>query len=100
MEVENPQSFELFSRRTAPKMGNSAKDVNASPRSINEPESDGNSTWRGQGGGKTSLHSVQFDKQMDNISLWLEEWDHQTVSFQFKKLFSSLYFLCVELKFF
>ena len=99
MEVENPQSLELFSRRTAPKMGNSAKDVNASPRSINEPESGGNSTWRGQGGGKTSLHSVQFDKQMDNISLWLEEWDHQTVSFQFKNLFYFIYFCVLKLKF-
>ena len=91
MELENPQSLELFSRRAAPNMGNSAKDVNVSP-GTDEHESGGNSTWRGQGGGKTSLHSVQFDKQMDNISLWLEEWDHQTVSFQFKKLFYFIYF--------
>ena len=98
MEVENPQSLELFSRRTAPKMGNSAKDVNVSS-GTDEHESGGNSTWRGQGGGKTSLHSVQFDKQMDNISLWLEEWDHQTVSFQFKNLFYFIYFCVLKLKF-
>ena len=85
MEVENPQNLELFSRSAAPKMGNSTKELNVdlSPRNTHQMDTDGNSTWRGQGGGKTSLHSVQFDKQMDNISLWLEEWDHQTVSFQF-----------------
>ena len=52
----------------------------------------------GRGGGKTSLHSVQFDKQMDNISLWLEEWDHQTVSSQFKKLFYKFHFKILTLK--
>ncbi|XP_013398191.1 F-box/WD repeat-containing protein 7 isoform X2 [Lingula anatina] len=33
--------------------------------------------WRGLGGGHATMVSVEFDRQLDRISLWLEEWTHQ-----------------------
>ena len=82
MEIENLPNGKLFSKRIMPLLGDgnilaNNEEAEAVEKSVENEE---NNIWRGQGGGKTSLHSIQFDKQMDNISLWLEEWDHQTVS--------------------
>ena len=52
-------------------------------RALSQPAENlepGPNSWRGQGGGVSTLDSVQFDRQMDKISLWVEEWDHNTVS--------------------
>ncbi|XP_022292117.2 uncharacterized protein LOC111103271 isoform X2 [Crassostrea virginica] len=32
--------------------------------------------WRGHGGRHPTYSSVEFDRQLDKISLWLESWDH------------------------
>ncbi|XP_061192203.1 F-box/WD repeat-containing protein 1A-like [Saccostrea echinata] len=32
--------------------------------------------WRGHGGRPPTFSSVEFDRQLDKISLWLESWDH------------------------
>nr|XP_011450638.2 F-box/WD repeat-containing protein 7 isoform X3 [Crassostrea gigas] len=32
--------------------------------------------WRGHGGRHPTYSSVEFDRQLDKISLWLENWDH------------------------
>ena len=37
-------------------------------------------SWRGFGGGPATPDSVDFDRQLDKISLWLEHWNHETVS--------------------
>ncbi|CAH1798892.1 unnamed protein product [Owenia fusiformis] len=34
------------------------------------------SPWRGYGGLAPTMNSVEFDKQLDRISHWLEQWDH------------------------
>ena len=36
--------------------------------------------WRGHGGRQPTGSSVEFDRQLDKVSIWLEGWDHQTVS--------------------
>ena len=38
--------------------------------------------WRARdiGGRPPSLRLVEFDRQLDKISLWLEEWSHQQVT--------------------
>ena len=36
--------------------------------------------WRGRGGGHPSTSAVEFDKQLDKISIWLENWTHSQVS--------------------
>ena len=90
MEIEKFPREKLFSRRKNSLVRGGSNlniftDDKEETSSIVEPKENeemGNNSWRGQGGGKTSLRSVQFDKQMDNISLWLEGWDHQTVSTQ------------------
>lgn len=35
--------------------------------------------WRGHGGRHPTYSSVEFDRQLDKISLWLESWDHSQV---------------------
>ena len=40
----------------------------------------GSLNWRGFGGGPVTLNSVEFDKQLDKISQWIDDWDHNTVS--------------------
>ena len=35
--------------------------------------------WRGYGGGVPTLNTVEFDKQLDKVSIWLEHWDHEQV---------------------
>ena len=90
MEVESLPNGRLFSLRSMPSLGQNLNKVTTTSRAVESSpvakvlengRNSENNTWKGQGGGKNSLHSVQFDKQMDKISLWLEEWDHQTVSF-------------------
>nr|KAG5711219.1 hypothetical protein BaRGS_004863 [Batillaria attramentaria] len=34
--------------------------------------------WRGHGGRHPTNSSVEFDRQLDKISIWLEQWDHDT----------------------
>lgn len=36
--------------------------------------------WRGHGGRQPTLSSVEFDRQLDKIAVWLEEWSHEQVS--------------------
>ena len=36
--------------------------------------------WRGHGGRQPTVSSVEFDRQLDKVSIWLEGWDHDTVS--------------------
>ena len=36
--------------------------------------------WRGHGGRQPTASSVEFDRQLDKVSIWLERWDHDTVS--------------------
>ncbi|XP_041354437.1 F-box/WD repeat-containing protein 7-like [Gigantopelta aegis] len=33
-------------------------------------------SWRGRGGVHPTQSGVEFDRQLDKISLWLEKWDH------------------------
>ncbi|KAH3737987.1 uncharacterized protein LOC127851391 [Dreissena polymorpha] len=33
--------------------------------------------WRGQGGRAPTLSSVEFDRQLDKVAMWLEEWNHE-----------------------
>ncbi|XP_052807929.1 uncharacterized protein LOC128236846 isoform X1 [Mya arenaria] len=33
--------------------------------------------WRGQGGRPPTMSSVEFDRQLDKISVWLEGWTHE-----------------------
>ncbi|CAG2255121.1 FBXW7 [Mytilus edulis] len=33
--------------------------------------------WRGHGGRHPTHSSVEFDRQLDKISLWIEEWNHE-----------------------
>lgn len=35
--------------------------------------------WRGQGGRAPTLSSIEFDKQLDKIAVWMEEWTHDQV---------------------
>lgn len=35
--------------------------------------------WRGHGGRHPTVSSVQFDRQLDKVSIWLEQWSHETV---------------------
>ena len=37
--------------------------------------------WRGFGGALATIDSVLFDRQLDKISIWLDKWTHQQVSF-------------------
>jgi hypothetical protein len=37
--------------------------------------------WRGHGGRHPTYSSVEFDRQLDKISLWIESWDHTEVYF-------------------
>ena len=39
----------------------------------------GSIEWRGHGGGKPTMQSVDFDQQLDKIAIWLEQWDHDQV---------------------
>lgn len=34
------------------------------------------SSWRGHGGRHPTPSSVEFDRQLDKISLWIEDWNH------------------------
>ncbi|PVD28511.1 hypothetical protein C0Q70_11099 [Pomacea canaliculata] len=34
--------------------------------------------WRGHGGRHPTHSSVAFDRQLDKVSIWLEQWDHDT----------------------
>ena len=36
-------------------------------------------TWRGHGGRHPTPSSVEFDRQLDKISLWIEDWNHDQV---------------------
>ena len=36
--------------------------------------------WRGHGGRHPTTSSVEFDRQLDKVSIWIEGWDHDTVS--------------------
>ena len=36
--------------------------------------------WRGHGGRAPTMSSVEFDRQLDKISVWLEDWTHEQVS--------------------
>lgn len=42
--------------------------------------------WRGHGGRHPTYSSVEFDRQLDKISLWLESWDHSQVGGREKRL--------------
>jgi hypothetical protein len=35
--------------------------------------------WRGRGGVTPTAISVEYDKQLDNISVWLDYWSHKQV---------------------
>ena len=35
--------------------------------------------WRGHGGRQPTVSSVEFDRQLDKISVWLEDWSHEQV---------------------
>lgn len=37
------------------------------------------SSWRGHGGRHPTPSSVEFDRQLDKISLWIEDWNHDQV---------------------
>ena len=37
--------------------------------------------WRGHGGRAPTMSSVEFDRQLDKISVWLEEWSHDQVRY-------------------
>jgi hypothetical protein len=49
------------------------------------------SSWRGLGGRIPSKDSIEFDKQLDKISLWIEKWEHLEVSLFKLCLFSELH---------
>lgn len=36
-------------------------------------------SWRGHGGRHPTPSSVEFDRQLDKISLWIEDWNHDQV---------------------
>ncbi|XP_048240296.1 F-box protein MET30-like [Haliotis rufescens] len=36
----------------------------------------GGVTWRGHGGVHPTPSSVEFDRQLDKVAIWLERWDH------------------------
>jgi len=36
--------------------------------------------WRGKGGRKLTPGSVDFDRQLDKVSIWLDLWDHKQVN--------------------
>lgn len=40
--------------------------------------------WRGHGGRPPTISSVEFDRQLDKIAIWLEDWSHEQVSFSCK----------------
>lgn len=42
--------------------------------------------WRGHGGRHPTYSSVEFDRQLDKISLWLESWDHSQVKRKILKI--------------
>lgn len=35
--------------------------------------------WRGHGGRHPTYSSVEFDRQLDKVAIWLENWDHEQV---------------------
>lgn len=35
--------------------------------------------WRGHGGRAPTMSSVEFDRQLDKIAIWLEDWSHEQV---------------------
>ena len=35
--------------------------------------------WRGHGGRPPTFSSVEFDRQLDKIAVWLEDWSHEQV---------------------
>lgn len=37
--------------------------------------------WRGHGGRPPTFSSIEFDRQLDKIAVWLEDWNHDQVSF-------------------
>lgn len=39
----------------------------------------GGVTWRGHGGVHPTQSSVEFDRQLDKVAIWLERWDHDEV---------------------
>lgn len=39
--------------------------------------------WRGHGGRHPTASSVEFDRQLDKISIWLEDWNHTQVNILF-----------------
>ena len=54
------------------------------PGSRNGTYGDSSSTskltaWRGHGGRMPTYSSVEFDRQLDKISMWLEKWTHKQV---------------------
>ena len=36
--------------------------------------------WRGYGGIRPTMKTVDFDQQLDKIAIWLEQWDHNQVT--------------------
>ncbi|XP_070188911.1 beta-TrCP-like [Littorina saxatilis] len=34
--------------------------------------------WRGHGGRQPTSSSVEFDRQLDKVSIWMEQWEHDT----------------------
>ena len=40
---------------------------------------EGDLVWRGSGGVVPDEESVEYDQQLDKLSLWVEKWNHQQV---------------------
>ena len=36
-------------------------------------------SWRGLGGRKPTVRSIEFDRQLDKLAVWMEQWDHDEV---------------------
>ena len=54
--------------------------------------------WRGYGGGKPSMKSIEFDQQLDKIAIWLEQWDHDQVKLQVLRTTRVIVFLYCQPK--
>lgn len=35
--------------------------------------------WRGHGGRAPTMSSVEYDRQLDRVAVWLETWNHDQV---------------------
>lgn len=46
--------------------------------------------WRGRGGGQLTLSAIEFDRQLDKVSVWLDQWTHSQVSHTLVKSLSIL----------